>query len=80
MPIYEYQCAACNRSFEAWQKISDRPLRKCEYCGSRKVSKLISQSAFHLKGSGWYITDYARKGKGGSEAKKTSEKKAAASD
>jgi putative FmdB family regulatory protein len=62
MPIYEYQCAACHRTFEVWQKFSDGPAEACEHCGSPKVAKLISSSSFHLKGSGWYITDYARKG------------------
>jgi len=67
MPIYEYECAACRRTFEAWQKIDERPVEKCGHCGSSKVSRLISQSSFHLKGSGWYVTDYARKDKGKAE-------------
>jgi putative FmdB family regulatory protein len=69
MPIYEYQCAACQRTFEAWQKASEAPIKKCELCGSPKVSKIISQSTFHLKGSGWYVTDYSRKGSSGSSPK-----------
>lgn len=60
MPIYEYQCFSCNSNFEATQKISDKPLKKCPSCGG-KVSKLISQTTFHLKGSGWYTTDYTKK-------------------
>ncbi|MDJ0784074.1 MAG: zinc ribbon domain-containing protein [Desulfosarcinaceae bacterium] len=62
MPIYEYQCSVCGRIEEALQKISDAPLTTCPHC-SGDLNKLISQSAFHLKGSGWYVTDYADKGK-----------------
>lgn len=62
MPIYEYKCKKCNKEFEAMQKFSDDPLTKCIHC-SGKVEKLISQSSFALKGSGWYATDYAQKGK-----------------
>lgn len=60
MPIYEYQCAACGKITEAWQKFSDAPLTSCPACGGA-LSKLISNCAFHLKGSGWYVTDYASK-------------------
>ena len=60
MPIYEYQCEQCGEVEEALQKISDKPLTKCKNC-SGKLHKLISQSAFHLKGTGWYVTDYAGK-------------------
>lgn len=60
MPIYEYQCGACGRIEEAIQKFSDKPLTTCTHC-SGKLHKLISQSAFHLKGTGWYVTDYAGK-------------------
>ncbi len=58
MPIYEYQCAACGRVEEKWQKISEDPLTTCPVCGGN-LSKLISNCAFHLKGSGWYVTDYS---------------------
>ncbi len=61
MPVYEYECQQCNQITEAMQKFSDPPLTKCPCC-SGHLKKLISQSAFHLKGSGWYVTDYARKG------------------
>jgi len=57
MPIYEYQCAECGRIVEKWQKFSDAPLTVCPHCGG-SVTKLISNCAFHLKGSGWYVTDY----------------------
>ncbi len=60
MPIYEYQCSACGKVEEALQKFSDKPLTQCRHC-SGKLHKLISQSAFHLKGTGWYVTDYAGK-------------------
>ena len=60
MPIYEYECESCGRVEEAWQKFSDAPLTQCKAC-SGSLHKLISQSAFHLKGSGWYVTDYNKK-------------------
>ena len=72
MPIYEYECTQCGQTFEAMQKISDKPLSKCEHC-SGKLHKLISQSSFHLKGTGWYVTDYAgRKDQGATGSKKAS--------
>jgi putative FmdB family regulatory protein len=61
MPVYEYECQKCNQITEAMQKFSDPPLTKCPHCAGR-LRKMISRSAFHLKGSGWYVTDYARKG------------------
>ena len=64
MPIYEYRCNDCGKVFEAIQKFSDKPIRKCVHCSGKKVEKLISQSSFVLKGSGWYKTDYANKGQG----------------
>ena len=64
MPIYEYQCDKCGEIQEALQKISDKPLAKCMHC-SGKLHKLISHSAFHLKGTGWYVTDYAGKKQAG---------------
>ncbi len=69
MPIYEYQCEACGNIVENWQKISDPPLEECEACGGR-MRKLISQSSFHLKGSGWYVTDYAGRKQTDSSTKK----------
>jgi putative FmdB family regulatory protein len=61
MPIYEYRCEQCG-DFEVTQRITDDPLKKCPTC-KRKVRKLISSTSFQLKGSGWYVTDYARAGK-----------------
>ncbi|MDM8556770.1 zinc ribbon domain-containing protein [Desulfococcaceae bacterium HSG7] len=60
MPIYEYECSQCGVVEEVIQKFSDRPLSACKHC-SGKLTKLMSQSTFHLKGSGWYVTDYADK-------------------
>jgi putative FmdB family regulatory protein len=60
MPIYEYRCENCGREFEEWQKITDPAIDKCSVCGG-KASRLISHSSFVLKGTGWYVTDYARK-------------------
>jgi putative FmdB family regulatory protein len=80
MPIYEYHCSKCG-DFETMQRMSDKPLTTCPTC-RRKVTKLISSTTFHLKGSGWYITDYARKGEAGGGTKsdkKTDEKKTDAS-
>ncbi|SMC27479.1 putative regulatory protein, FmdB family [Desulfacinum hydrothermale DSM 13146] len=60
MPIYEYECTQCGQITEAMQKFSDPPLTECEHCHG-ELRKLISMSTFHLKGSGWYVTDYAGK-------------------
>jgi len=62
MPIYEYECKKCKDQFEITQGVNDEPLTKCEKCGG-ELKKLISQSSFILKGSGWYATDYAGKKK-----------------
>jgi len=67
MPIYEYRCTACNNEFEALQKISDDPVKTCPACGG-EVKKLISHSAFHLKGSGWYATDFSGKKSAGASS------------
>lgn len=67
MPIYEYSCPKCG-DFDQMQKITDAPLKKCPTCKG-KVTKLISNPAFHLKGGGWYITDYGRKDGGKPESK-----------
>jgi len=60
MPLYEYQCDACGHRFEQIQKFSDPPVETCPKCGS-PVRKLLSSPAIQFKGSGWYITDYAKK-------------------
>lgn len=70
MPLYEYKCRKCDKTFEVMQKFSDAELTKHEGCGGR-VEKQMSAPAFQLKGSGWYVTDY---GKGNSGAKADSGK------
>ncbi len=58
MPIYEYQCTACGHSFDAIQSFKEEALVDCPVCKDRTLKKLVSASAFHLKGSGWYVTDF----------------------
>jgi len=58
MPIYEYQCEACQHQMEAIQKMSDEPLKTCPECGKDSLKKQISAAAFRLKGGGWYETDF----------------------
>ena len=60
MPIYEYQCNQCGETTEVLQKFSDAPLETCSACGGH-MEKLMSMNSFQLKGSGWYVTDYAGK-------------------
>ncbi|MFN7937774.1 MAG: FmdB family zinc ribbon protein [Bryobacteraceae bacterium] len=69
MPLYEYRCSQCDRVFEIIQKFSDEPLTVHEGCGG-KVERLISAPGLQFKGSGWYVTDYARSGasKGGAKS------------
>jgi putative FmdB family regulatory protein len=62
VPLYEYECRKCGHRFETIQTFSDKPIRKCPKCRTGTVKKLISSPAVHFKGSGWYVTDYARKG------------------
>lgn len=69
MPIYEYECNKCGHRFEVIQKVSDAPLKKCEKCKG-KAERLISSPAIQFKGTGWYVTDYARKG-GASDSKQS---------
>ena len=77
MPIYEYQCQKCG-TIEVTQRITEKALSKCPTCKS-KVKKLISNTSFQLKGTGWYITDYARKGQTNGESKSDSSSKSSAS-
>ena len=63
MPLYEYQCESCEHRFERIQKFSDPPVDTCPKCGGA-VKKLFSSPAIQFKGSGWYITDYAKKSTG----------------
>lgn len=73
MPIYEYRCGKCDEVIEKIQKFADPPLKKHEGCGGR-LTKLVSQSSFQLKGSGWYVTDYAGKGQKESDGSDKSDK------
>ena len=66
MPIYEYECTKCGHQAEVLQKFSDSPLAECKLCHG-KMKKLISHNTFHLKGTGWYVTDYASKSGGTQE-------------
>jgi putative FmdB family regulatory protein len=84
MPLYEYQCKKCGHRFEKIQKFSDKPITKCPECGG-KVEQLLSAPAVQFKGSGWYVTDYAKKGgtptpSAESGAKETHEKKESKKD
>ncbi len=65
MPLYEYQCKKCHHRFEKIQKFSDSHVKKCPECGG-PIEQLVSAPAVRFKGSGWYVTDYAKKPAGGS--------------
>jgi len=79
MPLYEYECEACGQRFEVIRKFSDPPVEVCTLCGKGPVNRLQSSPAIQFKGSGFYITDYAKKGEGskgeGGSADKTSTEK-----
>jgi putative FmdB family regulatory protein len=86
MPLYEYQCKKCHHRFERIVKFSDKPMKKCPDCGG-PVEQVISAPAVQFKGSGWYITDYAKKSgsagnssEGDSSSKDTSAKDSASKD
>lgn len=74
MPIYEYRCTDCGAHLEKMQKVSDAPLSVCETCGGR-LEKQWSRTGFQFKGEGWYVTDYAGKGKSEKSAEKGGEAK-----
>ena len=76
MPLYEYECDACGRRFEVIQKFSDPPVEVCQHCGKGPVQKLMSSPAIQFKGSGFYITDYAQKGKSDSSSTSSPNKNA----
>jgi len=65
MPLYEYECEACGERFELIRKFSDPPVDVCARCGKGPVTRLFSSPAIQFKGTGFYITDYAKKGEGG---------------
>ena len=62
MPIYEYRCASCGHQQEFLLKVSDAPLTVCTKCGKPSFSKMVTAAGFHLKGSGWYATDFKNAG------------------
>jgi putative FmdB family regulatory protein len=68
MPLYEYQCDSCEQVFEVLQKFADAPLTVCQSCGGH-LQRLLSPPGLQFKGSGWYITDYARAGGSGKDGK-----------
>jgi putative FmdB family regulatory protein len=74
MPLYEYQCKKCGHRFERIQRFSDPLVKKCPECGG-KVEQMISAPAVQFKGTGWYVTDYAKKPSAGSSSKSESESK-----
>jgi putative FmdB family regulatory protein len=74
MPLYEYKCKKCGHRFEKIQKFSDPPLKKCPDCGGA-VEQLLSAPAVQFKGSGWYVTDYAKKGSAASTSSESSSDK-----
>ena len=74
MPLYEYECDEHGHRFEVIQKFSDPPVEVCPTCGGH-VHKVISSPAFQFKGSGWYVTDYARKDSGGGKSSSDSGEK-----
>jgi putative FmdB family regulatory protein len=61
LPIYEYECEDCKKNFEVFLGIKDEPVKECIHCEGTSIRKLISNCSFQLKGTGWYVTDYARK-------------------
>ena len=61
MPLYEYECSVCGHRFELIQRFADPPASACVACGKGPVHKLLSAPAVHFKGTGWYVTDYAKK-------------------
>ena len=82
MPLYEYVCQKCQRKIEVLQGMRERPLRICPHCGEKKLKKMFSAPAIQFKGSGFYITDYARgtnAGKSGESPKSESESKSSES-
>jgi putative FmdB family regulatory protein len=80
VPLYEYQCDACGCRFEVIQKFSDPAVESCKECGKGPVRRLLSSPAIQFKGTGWYITDYAQKGKSESPGSAPAKSDAAKSD
>lgn len=83
MPVYEYECAACGHHFEEWQKITEAPIKTCPKCNKDEVQRLISQTAFQLKGGGWYKDLYSSSksnGSNGSGGSKSESKSSGSGD
>ena len=80
MPLYEYVCDACGQRFEIIQKFSDGPPEACPACGKGPVVRQMSSPAIQFKGTGWYITDYAQKGKSGESSSSSSKSDSGKSD
>jgi putative FmdB family regulatory protein len=78
MPIYEYKCRKCGKEYEMFQGITEPAATTCKYCKGA-VTKLISRSSFHLKGSGWYVTDYGGKKPSASSESSASESSSSSS-
>ncbi|CAL7960432.1 CxxC_CXXC_SSSS domain-containing protein [Gammaproteobacteria bacterium] len=74
MPIYEYKCQSCGHSFEQLQKATDELLCTCPECGKKQLKKLMSNTSFQLKGTGWYVTDFKNKKETASSKPKTEKK------
>ena len=74
MPLYEYECDACGRRFEVILKSSDTTVEACKHCGKGPVHRQLSSPAIQFKGTGWYVTDYAQKGKSDSSSTSSSAK------
>lgn len=79
MPLYEYHCESCGHRFELIRKFSDPPLDVCPNCGKSPVTKLMSSPAIQFKGSGFYITDYAKKNSPSETEKKKADSPSASS-
>jgi putative FmdB family regulatory protein len=80
MPLYEYECDACGRRFEVILKSSDTTVEACTHCGKGPVHRQLSSPAIQFKGTGWYVTDYAQKGKSDSATNSSAKTDAAKSD
>ena len=76
MPIYQYRCGLCGQEQEVLQKVSEPPLTECPSCGKPGMQKLLTAAGFHLKGSGWYATDFKGGAKKADDNKKPAEKPA----
>ena len=79
MPLYEYECKKCKHRFEKIQKFSDKMLKKCPECGG-PIEQMVSAPAVQFKGSGWYVTDYAKKGSSSASSSSSSENESSAKE